>query len=33
MTIKMLKGNDLQKKLQSLGFETDGTDWDNKEDE
>jgi hypothetical protein len=24
----LLKGNALQKRLQELGFKTDGTDWD-----
>lgn len=31
--MKLIKGNALQKKLQELGFETDGEDWDNKVDE
>ena len=25
----LLKGNALQKRLQDLGYKTDGTDWDN----
>jgi len=28
---KMEKGNKLQEKLNQLGFETDGEDWDNQE--
>ena len=27
----MIKGNKLQQKLNDLGYETDGTDWDDQE--
>ncbi len=32
-TIFNLKGNKLQKALNNLGIETDGTDWDNQSED